>query len=98
MNLRARRLTEAPDVVSGRLADEAITAYVEWREECEAVRGAYRRWSQSAAAGPESVLAFAAYGAALDHEERAASLYGDVIARWRRALWPDAGGAAKRVR
>ena len=71
------------------MADEALAAYIEWREECEAVRGAYLRWTRSGTARPESALAFAAYGAALDHEERAASLYAEVIGRWRRALWPE---------
>ena len=97
MSLRARRRTEAPDVVSEQLADEAIAAYVDWREECDAVRGAYTRW-QSGATGPDAALAFAAYGAALDHEERAASLYRDVIGRWQRALWPPAGGTTGRAR
>jgi hypothetical protein len=47
----------------------AAVAHRQWRDECAAVRSAYHRW-----AGPRSAqkpVAFHAYGAALDREERA---------------------------
>ncbi len=59
--------------------DDMIGAYVDWREECLAVQAAYERWSS---APPEDeVLAFAAYLAALDSEERASLLYEKLVQR-----------------
>ncbi|HWE09210.1 MAG TPA: hypothetical protein VG325_07640 [Solirubrobacteraceae bacterium] len=67
-----------------RLIDEAIRAYVGWREECAAVWDTYRRWTS--AEPREAAVAFAAYMAALDREERASGVYvqlsrrvGDVL-------------------
>jgi hypothetical protein len=48
---------------------------------------AYAHWAD--AAGPEGALSFAAYRAALDREERAATCYGLVIERFARVF----GGA-----
>jgi hypothetical protein len=62
-----------------RLIDEAIRAYVGWREECVAVWDTYRRWV-SAEAG-DAALAFAAYMAALDREERASGTYAQLSRR-----------------
>jgi hypothetical protein len=62
-----------------RLIDEAIRAYVGWREESIAVWDTYRRWA-SAEAG-ETALAFAAYMAALDREERASGVYAQLSRR-----------------
>jgi hypothetical protein len=59
--------------------DALIDSYVEWREECEAVEAAYRRWTGSARS--ERDLAFSAYRAALDREEKGASVYALVAAR-----------------
>ena len=50
----------------------AIDDYGQWRTECAAVRNAYRRWASASAA--HEPLAFHAYRAALDREERAATL------------------------
>jgi len=47
--------------------------YAEWREECEAVHKAYERWTGSERA--VRALAYAAYRAALDREEKAAAVY-----------------------
>ena len=59
--------------------DAAFAAYTQWRSERDAVRAAYRRWS---GAGPfDEALAFAAYQAALDREERAATTYAGLMSR-----------------
>lgn len=62
-----------------RLVDEVIDAYVDWREECIFVWDAYRRWS--GASRDDAVLAFAAYAAALDREERASAFYAGRVGR-----------------
>jgi hypothetical protein len=71
------------DVMVKRLVDDAMDAYVEWREECLGLVLAYRRWSDASSA--DSELAFAAYHAAVDREERAAAAYRDAIGRLVRA-------------
>jgi hypothetical protein len=71
------------DTALGRWAvDELLDCYLSWREECHAVRLAYRRWTDSARA--EDSLAYAAYVAALDREERAACTYAERIALFSR--------------
>ena len=62
-----------------RLVDRAVLAYVEWREECNAVWDAYGRWA-SAPPG-ERAHVDVAYRAALDREEAAANAYAKLIAR-----------------
>jgi hypothetical protein len=62
-----------------RLVDDVIDAYVDWREECHYVRDAYRRWSRAPRA--DAMLAFAAYAAALDREERASAYYAGRLSR-----------------
>ncbi|HTE63569.1 MAG TPA: hypothetical protein VK631_24650 [Solirubrobacteraceae bacterium] len=59
--------------------DDVMDAYVEWREECAEVEVAYLRWS--IASPTDALLAFAAYVAALDREDRASSSYAEVIQR-----------------
>lgn len=59
--------------------DAFIDSYVEWREECEALETAYWRWTKSRCS--ERDLGFAAYRAALDREEKAASVYGQASTR-----------------
>jgi hypothetical protein len=59
------------------MVDEAMDAYVEWREECIRVWDAYDHW-RSAARG-DTALAHPAYVAALDREERACEVYASVI-------------------
>jgi hypothetical protein len=59
--------------------DDVMDAYVEWREESAEVEHAYRRWS--VAKPPDGALAFAAYVAALDREDRASNSYAEVIRR-----------------
>jgi hypothetical protein len=62
-----------------RLVDDVIDAYVDWREECLFVWDAYCRWA--AAPQADATLAFAAYAAALDREERASAYYAGRISR-----------------
>jgi len=86
---RARRVTDpgaGPPMRSDfarrdRRGDAFVECYVEWREECEALESAYRRWAGSICS--ERDLAFATYSAALDREERAAFVFGVVAARMR---------------
>jgi hypothetical protein len=59
--------------------DAFVESYVAWREECAAVETAYLQWTHSERLGRE--LAFVAYRAALDGEEKAAGVYGLVAAR-----------------
>ena len=67
----------ADDEVSGRRADEAMDAYVDWREERAGVWDAYARW-ESAGHG-DAPFAFSAYLAALDREERASCVYAERV-------------------
>ena len=53
--------------------DAFIDSYVCWREACEDVRTAYRRWLNCDAG--ERGLGFAAYRAALEREEHASSVH-----------------------
>jgi hypothetical protein len=65
--------------VDKRLLDELVDAYVDWREERGTVWDAYERWT--CACVPDSPLAFSAYCAALDREERAAHVYAELMTR-----------------
>ena len=60
-----------------RLVDEAVDAYVDWREACVAVSDAYQRWAQ--ASSEDAGLAFGGYRAALDREERASGVYASLV-------------------
>jgi hypothetical protein len=83
------------DPVRGRLANEAIEYYVDWRHACAVVRHAYEQWSRASA--DDRALSFGAYRAALDQEESAASLYAAILSGSR---WPDAntGGPRRSAR
>lgn len=59
--------------------DDAMDAYVEWREESAQVESAYRRWTT--AEPSDAALAFAAYVAALDREDRASICFEQVVRR-----------------
>ena len=65
--------------VDKQLVDEAIDAYVDWREECVGVWDAYERWAR--APKIDAAGAFSAYRAALDREECASHAYADLLAR-----------------
>jgi hypothetical protein len=62
-----------------RNVDDAVDADIYWREECSAVREAYRAWSVSCSG--DAALAFGAYESALDREERAATVYAGLLRR-----------------
>jgi hypothetical protein len=53
--------------------DEFLESYELWRDRSAAVRIAYVRWTEAEPIG--RAFAFAAYGAALDREERAAQVH-----------------------
>jgi hypothetical protein len=57
--------------------DEALVAYVDWREGCAEVWDAYERWVRADKADDPG--AFAAYRAALDREECASQAYADLV-------------------
>jgi hypothetical protein len=63
--------------VDKQLVDEAIEAYVDWREECAEVWDAYERWAR--APKIDAAGAFSAYRAALDREECASHAYADLL-------------------
>jgi hypothetical protein len=65
--------------IDPRFVDDAIEAYVDWREECAWVRTSYDRWTSSIDA--EAAYAFTGYRAALEREERASDVYAECIAR-----------------
>jgi hypothetical protein len=62
-----------------RLAEQVMDAYVDWRNQCGAVRVAYSRWESARAS--DAVLWHSAYTAALDREELAAKFYGRLLRR-----------------
>jgi hypothetical protein len=57
--------------------DDAVLAYVQWREECAQVWEAYGRWASAIA--DDKVPARSAYWAALDREEAAANFYAKLV-------------------
>ena len=62
-----------------RLVDACMESYLEWREECEHLEGAYHRWARSKRPGRD--LAFPASRAALEREEKAALVYEVMLER-----------------
>jgi hypothetical protein len=70
--------------VRSQLVDVMMDVYVDWREECLALTKAYERWSSERVA--ERDLAFAAYRAALDREDRASAVYEDLVKSVERQL------------
>ena len=75
MSVTARKLSRHQN----QLVDDAVIAYVEWREECIGVWNAYGWW---ASAPPEDVRrGHEAYRAALDREEAAAKVYAGLMRR-----------------
>ena len=68
----------ANEEVDSQRVDEAIVAYVDWREEAAHVWEAYARW-ESAEDGDAS-SAFTAYRAALDREEHGSRVYAALMA------------------
>ena len=62
-----------------RLVDRLIDAYVDWHEACLRVGDRYRSWTR--AGGLDATLAYRRYVAALDHEERAANAYSELVSQ-----------------
>jgi hypothetical protein len=70
--------------VHTQLVDDALGAYIAWREERSGVWQAYQRWSNAPVDDRPS--AFSAYWAALDREEKASSMYADRLGELESAL------------
>ncbi|HUA45614.1 MAG TPA: hypothetical protein VMA77_10325 [Solirubrobacteraceae bacterium] len=74
MSISVQSVAPQADVV-----DDAVDAYVRWREECAGAGEAYHQWSGAEKADRQ--LAYCAYTAALDREEAAASVYAEAMRR-----------------
>jgi hypothetical protein len=74
------------------LVDEAVDAYVDWREESTAVWNAYGRWTRASAG--DAPLAFSAYRAAVDREEQASRVYANFMERIATAISGESGAPA----
>lgn len=70
--------------LSAGLADDMLAYYMHWRNAAAAVADAYRVWRRSPAA--QEAAHFAAYMAALDKEEAAATRYAMAVKNLDRAL------------
>jgi hypothetical protein len=68
-----------PSLSRRETVDDAMLAYVEWREECMAVWDSHGWWASGAVEDTRG--AHAAYRAALDREEAAANWYAKLIER-----------------
>jgi hypothetical protein len=79
LSILSREDPRKEELARSVLVDEAMERYVEWREECGAVEDAYANWSS--ASPEEAELPFAAYSAALDREQSAATVYHRAIDR-----------------
>ncbi|HWC86417.1 MAG TPA: hypothetical protein VG388_07755 [Solirubrobacteraceae bacterium] len=79
LRLAARDASPFSRVGLTHLVDDMIDGYVSWREECRAVDASYQNWSRAEREDRE--LAFTAYLAALDREERAAAMYRSLAER-----------------
>ena len=75
-----------PSFWQRQLVDDAVLAYVAWRDESATVWAAYGRWSSASA--EEAIGAHAAYKAALDREETAAHVYARLVERVSELLEP----------
>jgi hypothetical protein len=62
-----------------QLVDEAVEAYLDWREDCAAVWDSFEQWESTT--GVAAAAAFSAYRAALDREECTSHASADVLAR-----------------
>ena len=63
--------------LQGAVVDAVVDAYIDWRTQAAAVARAHRRWNE--APTDDRTLAFAAFSAALDREERAADLFAELV-------------------
>ena len=78
------------ELIDNGLVGDAVDAYLDWRDECDAVWEASDRWARAAAT--DAPTAVSAYLAALDREEHAANVYADAITRIA-ATFEDSGEA-----
>ncbi len=62
-----------------RVADEFFDSYLRWREASEDLRTAYEEWGSCEPS--QRIFRFEAYRAALDREERAASVHSHLAER-----------------
>jgi len=84
---------EAPDARDADAGCDAVfDAYLDWREALEVAEDAYR--ACGGLRGAEAQLAFEAYVAALDREERAAEVYSRLTAGARASQSARAEGTA----
>jgi hypothetical protein len=74
-----RTVIDSDSNIGRALVDAILESYVRWREECLAVRLAYRFWADCECG--ERRLAYAGYVAALDREDHAARMYAEET-RW----------------
>ena len=72
-----RRRPGQPPRYDAARADDFIYSYVCWREACDDVRAAYARWSEMLAERLD--FAFESYLAALEREEKAASVHSACV-------------------
>jgi hypothetical protein len=63
--------------IDKRLVDEAMDAYVDWRELCLDVQSAYERWER--APRSQAGIAFRDYQDALDREEQSSLEYAALL-------------------
>ena len=84
LSLRLRPDRDARLRRKNALIDEAMDRYLEWREECAAVSEAYQSWTS--APTEETDMPFAAYTAALDREQSAATVYRRALEGVRRSI------------
>ena len=78
------------ELIDNELVGDAVDAYLDWREECDAVWEASDRWAHASAT--DAPTAVSAYLTALDREEHAANVYADAITRIA-ATFEDSGEA-----
>ena len=84
MSIRTRLPHSVHPDVRARLVDTAMDRYIDWREQSAAAVEAYETWGSAPHA--QLPLAFAAYRAALEQEECAASVYARAIEALERLL------------
>ena len=65
--------------IDNGIVGAAVDAYLDWRDECDAVRDVSDWWAHASAT--DAPKAAAAYLTALDREEHAANVYAEAITR-----------------
>jgi hypothetical protein len=75
-------VTVTPPIRYASSGEKRALAYIEWRLACNRVWVAYREWTTAMRA--DAALAHAAYEAALDREDAAATAYARLVKLTRR--------------